>query len=182
MTRACALVVEARGSLSRGFSDCSFAVVPVVVWPSACSAFRAARSAALAARSPSLRASCYWRSWSSLVTSSASRTRRPRSSAARRGAAVFLRLAAPGLASTFARRSCSAFFALARHSSEVECRRSDAAPPRPAPACLLSNPIQAGHARPHQCDEAVDQQPLRHVTMIDPKPRQRLGVHFHLTA
>jgi hypothetical protein len=76
MTRACASVVEARGSLDAGSPASPFASAAA-----SCGAF-------LAARSASLRAGSCCLACSSSVTASAAPTRRSRSSAARRRAAL----------------------------------------------------------------------------------------------
>src|ERR1700687_666284 len=121
MNRACASVVEARGSFSRGFLHAGSPASPFASAAASCGAF-------LAARSASLRAASCCLACSSSVTASAARTRRSRSSVARRRAAACLRLGAPGSLSSCVRRSCTAFSASHRHSCKVECRRNDAAP------------------------------------------------------
>src|ERR1700693_3392839 len=67
MTRACASVVEARGSFSRGFLDAGSPASPFASAAASCGAF-------LAARSASLRAASCCLACSSSVTGSARRT------------------------------------------------------------------------------------------------------------
>jgi len=152
MTRACASVVEARGSFSRGFLDAGSS--PFASAAASCGALLAARSASLRAilgRPP---------------------TRRGLLAAGGAGIGIKLR------AQIVHRLFCLAPALLQGRMPPERRRPRRGAHPHP----VLGDTIQARHAGSHQCGEAIHQQALQHCTVIDPEIRQRLGVHSHPAA